>query len=173
MILKYFKVHQNVVDPNYQTKMAACFDLAAYIPKDEKVKVWEGKETSEIEPQYDHDKDQYYILLMPGERAMVRTGLTFDIPSGYSIRLHPRSGMVLKYGLTLANCEGVIDEDYTYETKLIMINTNLQEPIKIYNRDRIAQGEVVKYEQVNFGEIYNQPGLKTDRVGGFGSTGIN
>jgi dUTP pyrophosphatase len=173
MILQYFKHSQDVVDPNFQTRMAACFDLAAYIPKDEKVKVWEGKETSEIEPQYDHDKNQYYILLMPGERALVRTGLTFDIPSGYSIRLHPRSGMALKYGLTLANCEGVVDEDYTYETKLIMINTNLQEPIKIYNGDRIAQAEVVNYEQVGFMEIYNQPGLKTDRVGGFGSTGVN
>jgi dUTP pyrophosphatase len=171
MLLEYFKDNPYIPDPNYQTKMAACFDLAAYIPKDEKVKVWEAKDISEIEPQYDHDKEDYYILLMPGERALVRTGLTFNIPSGYSIRLHPRSGIVLKYGLTLANCEGVVDEDYTYETKLIMINTNLQEPIKIYNRDRIAQAEMVQYEQVHLGEIYNKPGLKTDRVGGFGSTG--
>ena len=171
MHLKYYKVDSRIADPNYQTKMAACFDLAAYIPKDEKVKVWEGKDANEIEPQYDHDKEEYYILLMPGERALVRTGLTFDIPSGYSIRLHPRSGMDLKYGLTLSNCEGVVDEDYTYETKLIMINTNLQEPIKIYNKDRIAQAEMVQYEQVGFMETYKQPGLKTDRVGGFGSTG--
>ena len=103
MLLEYFKDNPYIPDPNYQTKMAACFDLAAYIPKDEKVKVWEGKDTSEIEPQYDHDKEEHYILLMPGERALVRTGLTFNIPSGYSIRLHPRSGIVLKYGLTLAN----------------------------------------------------------------------
>jgi dUTP pyrophosphatase len=108
---------------------------------------------------------------MPGERAMVRTGLTFNLPSDYSLRIHPRSGMALKYGLTLANCEGVVDEDYTYETKLIVLNTNTQEPVKIYNRDRIAQAELVKYEQCKFAEIYEQPGLKTDRVGGFGSTG--
>jgi dUTP pyrophosphatase len=171
MYLNYHKADPSVVDPNYQTQLAACFDLAAYIPKEEKVKVWEGKDTTEIEPQYDYDKDSHYILLMPGERALVRTGLTFDIPSGYSIRLHPRSGMALKYGLTLANCEGVVDEDYTYETKLIMINTNLQEPIKIYNKDRIAQAEIVKYEQMRLIEIYNTPDLKSDRIGGFGSTG--
>jgi len=171
MYLNYHKADPNVVDPNYQTQLAACFDLAAYIPKEEKVKVWEGKDTTEIEPQYDYDKDSHYILLMPGERALVRTGLTFDIPSGYSIRLHPRSGMALKYGLALANCEGVVDEDYTYETKLIMINTNLQEPIKIYNKDRIAQAEIVKYEQMRLIEIYNTPDLKSDRIGGFGSTG--
>jgi dUTP pyrophosphatase len=171
MYLNYHKADPSVVDPNYQTQLAACFDLAAYIPKEEKVKVWEGKDTTEIEPQYDYDKDSHYILLMPGERALVRTGLTFDIPSGYSIRLHPRSGMALKYGLALANCEGVVDEDYTYETKLIMINTNLQEPIKIYNKDRIAQAEIVKYEQMRLIEIYNTPDLKSDRIGGFGSTG--
>ena len=173
MILEYFKANQNVVDPNFQTQMAACFDLGAFIPKDEKVKIYEGKEFTEVEPQYDHDKEDYYILLMPGERAMVRTGLTFNLPADYSLRIHPRSGMALKYGLTLANCEGVVDEDYTYETKLIVLNTNTQDPVKIYNRDRIAQAELVKYEQCKFAEIYEQPGLKTDRVGGFGSTGIN
>jgi len=171
MILEYFKAHQNVVDPNFQTQMAACFDLGAFIPKDEKVKIYEGKEFTEVEPQYDNDKEDYYILLMPGERAMVRTGLTFNLPTDYSLRIHPRSGMALKYGLTLANCEGVVDEDYTYETKLIVLNTNTQDSIKIYNRDRIAQAELVKYEQCKFAEIYEQPGLKTDRVGGFGSTG--
>jgi dUTP pyrophosphatase len=171
MILEYFKAHHSVVDPNFQTRMAACFDLGAFIPKDEKVKIYEGKEFTEVEPQYDNDKEDYYILLMPGERAMVRTGLTFNLPADYSLRIHPRSGMALKYGLTLANCEGVVDEDYTYETKLIVLNTNTQDPVKIYNRDRIAQAELVKYEQCRFAEIYEQPGLKTDRVGGFGSTG--
>ena len=171
MILEYFKDNPYIPDPNFQTKMAACFDLAAYIPKDEKVKIFEGKEFTEIDPQYDHDKEDYYILLMPGERALVRTGITFNIPDGYSIRLHPRSGMALKYGLSLSNCEGVVDEDYVYETKLIMINTNVQEPIKIYNRDRIAQGELVKYEQPLLAEIHFRPTLKSDRIGGFGSTG--
>lgn len=172
MILKYFKDNPRIPDPNYQTKMAACFDLAAYIPKEEPIKIYSGKNFTEIKPQWDEEKGEHFIALMPGERALIRTGLTFDVPVDYSIRIHPRSGMALKYGLTLANAEGVVDEDYTYETKLIILNTNQMDSIKIYNSDRIAQAEVVKYEQVNFGEIYNQPGLKTDRVGGFGSTGV-
>jgi dUTPase len=79
--------------------------------------------------------------------------------------------MALKYGLTLTNCEGVVDEDYTYETKLIMMNTNSKDSIKIYNKDRVAQAELVAYEQPLLAEIQIRPGLKTDRVGGFGSTG--
>jgi dUTPase len=79
--------------------------------------------------------------------------------------------MALKYGLILANCEGVVDEDYTLETKLIMWNTNVSEAIRIYNRDRIAQAELVKYEQPRLLEVYQKPDQKSDRVGGFGSTG--
>lgn len=172
MYLNYHKADSNIPDPNYQTKMAACFDLVAYVPKEEFIKIYSGKEFTEIKPEWDKEKKECFIALMPGERALVRTGLTFDIPAYYSIRIHPRSGMALKYGLTLANAEGIVDEDYTYETKLIVLNTNSMDSVKIYNGDRIAQAEVVKYEQVQFAEIYNQPDLKTDRVGGFGSTGI-
>jgi len=142
MFLDYFKVSPNIPDPNFHTKMAACFDLAAYIPANEKVKIYDGKKENLFLPDHDGEKGQY-ITLMPSERALVRTGLTFNVPQGYSVRIHPRSGMALKYGLTLANCEGVVDEDYTYETKLIMINTST-DPVRIYDNNRIAQGELVK-----------------------------
>jgi dUTP pyrophosphatase len=171
MLLEYFKDNPYIPDPNFQTKMAACFDLAAYIPRNEKVKVYSGKECMDVSPIYDSEKEDSYVCLMPGERALIRTGLTFKLPDGYSLRLHPRSGMALKYGLTLTNCEGVVDEDYTYETKLIMMNTNSKDSIKIYNKDRVAQAELVVYEQPLLAEIQIRPGLKTDRVGGFGSTG--
>ena len=171
MLLEYFKDNPYIPDPNFQTKMAACFDLAAYIPKNEKVKVYSGKECMDVSPIYDSEKEDSYVCLMPGERALIRTGLTFNIPNGHSLRLHPRSGMALKYGLILANCEGVVDEDYTLETKLIMWNTNVSEAIRIYNRDRIAQAELVKYEQPRLLEVYQKPDQKSDRVGGFGSTG--
>jgi dUTP pyrophosphatase len=89
-----------------------------------------------------------------------------------SIRLHPRSGVALKYGLILANCEGVIDEDYVNETQLIVLNTS-DEIMKVYHGDRIAQGELVRYEQFDIEEIWQQPTQKSNRVGGFGSTGKN
>ena len=95
MILQYFKHSPDVVDPNFQTRMAACFDLAAYIPKNEKIKIYKGKSFTEILPEYDSSNDKTFIALMPGERALIRTGLTFNVPEQYSIRLHPRSGMAL------------------------------------------------------------------------------
>ena len=172
MFLEYFKVSPNIPDPNFQTRMAACFDLAAYIPSNEKVKIYDGKKENSFLPDHDGEKGQDYITLMPSERALIRTGLTFNVPQGYSVRIHPRSGMALKYGLTLANCEGVVEEDYTYETKIIMVNTST-DPVRIYNRDRIAQAELVKYEQPMLIEIYTEPSLKSDRIGGFGSTGVS
>ena len=173
MILQYFKHSPDVADPNFQTRMAACFDLAAYIPKNEKIKIYKGKIPSEILPEYDSENDKSFILLMPGERALIRTGLTFNVPEQYSLRLHPRSGMALKYGLTLANAEGVVDEDYTLETKIIILNTNTEDSIKIYDRDRVAQAELVEYEQCYFQEVYAEPSQKSNRTGGFGSTGVS
>jgi len=172
MFLEYTKAHYTVVDPNFQTKMAACFDLGAFIPADEEVKIYIGKTQMSAKPLHCGERNEPYITLMPMERALIRTGLTFKIPDGYSIRLHPRSGMALKYGLTLANCEGVVDEDYTFETKIIMLNTS-NDHVKIYNRDRIAQAELVKYEQPRFLEIFETITKESNRNGGFGSTGVN
>ena len=171
MELKYYKLDVSVDDPKFQTQMAACFDLHAYIPHHEDIKVYSGKDAVNVSPLIDTSNNKNYITLMPGERALIPTGLIFDIPEGYSIRVHPRSGMVLKYGITLANCEGVIDEDYTHETKIIMYNMNTMESIRIYDRDRIAQAELVQYIQPKLSEIKDKPDQKSDRVGGFGSTG--
>ena len=82
MLLEYFKDNPYIPDPNFQTKMAACFDLAAYIPKNEKVKVYSGKECMDVSPIYDSEKEDSYVCLMPGERALIRTGLTFKLPDG-------------------------------------------------------------------------------------------
>jgi len=170
MILKVYKVEPSAELPNYQTRKAACFDLSAFIDKED-ITVFNGKEKSQIKTDLDSQNQKYYITLAPSERALIRTGLIFDISEGYSIRLHPRSGVALKYGLVLANCEGVIDEDYVNETKLIMLNTTDQ-MIKIYHGDRIAQGEVVKYEQAEIEETIYEPSQKSNRIGGFGSTGL-
>jgi dUTP pyrophosphatase len=125
-----------------------------------------------MEVSHDGGNGKNYILLGPDERALVRTGLIFNIPEGYSMRLHPRSGMALKYGLVLGNSEGIVDEDYILETKLIILNTST-DVIKIYHGDRIAQGELVRYEQFDIEETWEQPTQKSNRVGGFGSTGKN
>jgi dUTP pyrophosphatase len=100
--------------------------------------------------------------------------MVMDIPLGFSARLHPRSGLAVKNGVTLINAEGVIDADYCQEVFIPLYNTT-NTPFKITHGDRIAQVEIVEYaRQVRY-ITYTQatPELqKTNRVGGFGSTGV-
>ena len=170
-MLNVYKVESDAQIPHYETRKSACFDISAYMPANEAITIFRNAgEKSEVRPSHDGENGKRYINLFPNERALIRTGLIFDIPPGYSMRLHSRSGMALKYGLVLGNGEGIIDEDYVLETKVIMINTSA-ESVKIYHGDRIAQGEVVSCLQMDIYETFEKPGQKTDRVGGFGSTG--
>lgn len=99
------------------------------------------------------------------------TGLIFDIPEGYSIRLHPRSGNALKIGLVLANAEGIVDEDYVEPTYVLMTNMSTVS-LRIDHGMRIAQGEVVYDQRFEIVETETKPNQKSDRDGGFGSTGV-
>lgn len=100
------------------------------------------------------------------------TGLIFDIPEGYSVRVHARSGLSLKQGLVLVNQEGVIDSDYYHETYVLLTNIS-QTHANLMPGDRIAQAEMTKNAEYVLWEIDMPPQQKTDRVGGLGSTGIN
>jgi dUTP pyrophosphatase len=111
------------------------------------------------------------IYLYSGDRVAVPTGLILDIPEGYSVRLHPRSGLALKNGISMANCEGIIDSDYVDELKVIIVN-NGGEPFVIKHGDRICQGELIKTLDYTIEQCYTKPVQKTDRNGGFGSTGV-
>lgn len=112
-------------------------------------------------------------LVVPlGFRILVPTGLIFDIPIGFSVRLHSRSGLALKQGLVLANSEGIIDHDYTDEL-LVMLTSISESSIIIREGDRICQGELVKNQPTTIQYISNPPQQKTNRVGGFGSTGVS
>ena len=109
-------------------------------------------------------------MIYPGERALIPTGLILDIPTGYSVRLHVRSSMALKQGIALANSEGVIDSDYVEPTFVMLYNSSTS-TVHILNGERICQGELVSMMDYTLDRIYAKPGSKTDRVGGFGSTG--
>lgn len=172
-MLNVYKLEPDAQIPHYETRKAACFDLAAYIPKNSSITIFTNRgDKHEVVSSHDGSNGKSYINLFPHERALIRTGLILDIPTGYSVRLHSRSGMALKYGLVLANGEGVIDQDYIEETKIIMLNTSA-ESVKIYHGDRIAQGEVVPSLQMDIYETFQKPEQKSNRIGGFGSTGIS
>lgn len=110
------------------------------------------------------------IVLKPGERKLVPSGICMELPKGYEAQARPRSGLALKYGITLLNSPGTIDWDYRGEVKIIMINHG-NEDFKIDRGDRIAQLVINKVE---IAEIQLVEEIEhTDRGnGGFGSTGI-
>lgn len=111
------------------------------------------------------------VVIKPGERALIPTGLLFEIPEGYEIQVRPRSGLALKHGITCLNSPGTIDSDYRGEIGVILINTG-KEDFTVENNDRIAQivlSPVIRADFVSTGIL-----SETERgSGGFGSTGKN
>ncbi len=78
------------------------------------------------------------VVLKPGERALIPTGLVFEIPRGFEVQVRPRSGLAAKHGVTVLNTPGTIDADYRGEVKVILINLG-GEPFAVNRGDRIAQ----------------------------------
>ena len=87
------------------------------------------------------------------------------------MRAHPRSGLSLKQGLTLFNCEGVIDNDYVEPMFVTLYNISGVDQI-VCDGDRIAQADLIRTEQYTIEETLDKPQQKTERAGGFGSTGV-
>jgi dUTP pyrophosphatase len=131
--------------PAYETTGSAGMDVRAAVP--------------EGEP----------MVLAPGARAMVPTGLSVAIPEGYEIQVRPRSGLAAKHGLTCLNTPGTIDSDYRGEIKVILINLGA-EPFTIARGERIAQLVLAPVTQLGWAKVDTLD--ETSRgTGGFGSTG--
>lgn len=111
------------------------------------------------------------VLLEPGERALIPTGLAMAIPAGFEVQIRPRSGLALKHGVTLLNTPGTIDSDYRGPLGIIVVNLG-QEPFHITHGMRIAQMVVAPVVQCEFNIVESLD--ETDRgSGGFGSTGTH
>ncbi|MFI7440216.1 dUTP diphosphatase [Nonomuraea indica] len=110
------------------------------------------------------------VELLPGERAVVGTGLAIALPDGYAAFVHPRSGLAARHGVTLVNAPGTVDAGYRGEIKVTVINTDAKEPFRIRRGDRVAQLVVQRVERAAFREVERLPG-STRGAGGFGSTG--
>jgi dUTP pyrophosphatase len=112
------------------------------------------------------------IKVMPGERAMVPTGLAVAIPEGYAGLVLPRSGLASKVGLTLANAPGLIDSGYRGEIVCAVVNLDRDSPVQISSGDRIAQLVIVALPQVVPFWVEELP-PSTRGEGSFGSTGTS
>jgi len=110
------------------------------------------------------------LVLQPGERALVATGVAIALPVGTVGLIHPRSGMAAKHGLSIVNTPGTIDAGYRGELKVCLLNTDRSEPIEITRGMRIAQLVIQRVELVGFTEVDALD--ETQRGdGGYGSTG--
>jgi len=108
--------------------------------------------------------------LKAGERALIPTGIAIALPDGYVALMHPRSGLAIKYGISMVNTPGTIDAGFRGELQVILINHDLKETFSIKRGDRIAQIVFQKVERAEFVEVESLPGSgRAD--GGFGSTG--
>jgi dUTP diphosphatase len=110
------------------------------------------------------------VVLHPGERALLPTGIAIELPLGYAGFVHPRSGLAARVGLGLVNAPGTIDAGYRGEIKVIVVNHDRQHPITLKRGDRIAQLVIQRVEHAVFIE---QPTLSATQRGdgGHGSTG--
>ncbi|MFR7349102.1 dUTP diphosphatase [Peptoniphilus sp.] len=110
------------------------------------------------------------LVIESGEIELVPTGIFIEIPEGYEGQVRARSGLALKYGISLPNGIGTIDSDYRGELKVILINHG-KEDFVIKNGDRIAQIVFIKYEKAEL-EIVDSLESTDRSSGGFGSTGV-
>ncbi|MBL7978890.1 MAG: dUTP diphosphatase [Bacteroidetes Order II. Incertae sedis bacterium] len=132
--------------PRYATSKSAGMDLLAAIPAEEPV------------------------ILKPGERGLIPSGLKIALPDGYEAQIRPRSGLAFRFGVTILNAPGTIDADFRGEVKVLLINFG-KEPFIIHRGDRIAQMVIAPYSVASWQFV--SPLDETPRgEGGFGHTGI-
>jgi dUTP pyrophosphatase len=109
------------------------------------------------------------IVLQPMERVLIPTGFFMEIPQGYEAQIRPRSGLAIKYGITVLNTPGTIDADYRGEIKIILINLS-KEAFLIKDGERIAQMVIASHARADWVEV--EVLEETERgAGGFGHTG--
>lgn len=143
MYLKLIKIKSDATIPTYAHGIDAGADLYAY----------------------------ENVMIYPGERHAVRTGIAIDIPAGYAGLIHPRSGLAAGKGLTVLNAPGTIDPGYHGEIKVIIYNADPYMPAEVKRGDRIAQLILQKVEYMDF-EVVDEFTTGSERgSGGFGSTG--
>ena len=180
------KLYSIVIVPKRQTDLSACYDIHAHLrsgvisedktPEFRKIKMIDRmNHTTEVMPEtvWDSDTPHTTITIPANTRALIPTGIVFDVEAEYSIRMHPRSGLAWKHGVTMINCEGVIDADYSEEVFIPLFNAS-EVPYVVEHGDRVAQFEIVRYyDTITFITATEaEAKRKTNRVGGFGSTGV-
>ena len=143
MNIKIKKLHEDALVPKYATPGSACFDL--------------------------HVVDVDIDLIWPGRTAVFRTGLAFEVPEGWCMKVYSRSGHGFKNDVSLSNCVGIIDSDFRNEVMVKLCNDSNM-VFRVADGDRIAQAMLVPIQQVSF-SVVDELSTTERGLGGFGSTG--
>ncbi|MCY7290266.1 MAG: dUTP diphosphatase [Cryobacterium sp.] len=135
--------------------------------------------TASILPSYAHPGDAgadlhsaQALVLAPGERALVGTGVSIALPDGFAAFVVPRSGLAFKHGITIVNAPGTVDAGYRGEIKVTLLNTDQTAPYAIAVGDRIAQIIITPVSRATFIPVDRLPGSQRGE-NGFGSTGLS
>ena len=160
------------------------FGVASYEPNSYKLRLEFSNKSNNEDPEYATNGSSGFdlkanlqepIMIMVGRRALIPTGLYFDIPKNFEIQIRPRSGLANKNGVTVLNSPGTIDSDYRGEIKVILVNHG-DEDFVVNNGDRIAQAVIASVISKNIIYLSKVDEITTDTergTGGFGSTGKN
>ena len=145
---KHVKVKIKVLNldggiPAYHSPEAAGFDLPAVLDRE--------------------------IIIQPGERVLIPTGIAVSLPDGYQLEVRPRSGLAFKAGITVLNSPGTVDPDYRGEIGVVLINLG-REPFPVRPGDRIAQGVIIPFVRAEFQKVKKLPPSARGK-GGYGHTG--
>lgn len=167
--MKVFRLNPNAAMPEFATEGSACFDLRACFDEGMVITTY-NPHNKKIQLPVKSGANCLQIQAQPQFRTLIPTGLIFNIPKNHVLKCYSRSGMSIKYGLALTNGTGIIDSDYVDEVFISLYNMN-DTPITIYDGDRLAQAMLEKTITYTLEEAQRRPSQKTDRVGGFGSTG--
>lgn len=175
-VLGIYKKNDSVILPKYATQHSACFDLVFNENEFGYLEVYDDPyqrpypEVEKIRRYSTPSNANFCYEIFPGERVMVPTGIIFNIPIGYCIRIYSRSGLALKSGLVVVNSPGIIDADYHHECFVLLHNVSSKKQY-LYSGDRIAQAELAKVAKAVIVEHDQVIESGSDRNGGFGSTG--
>jgi dUTP pyrophosphatase len=133
--------------------------------------------TGETIPAYSHPGDAgadlvaaESVILAPGHRATVRTGVSIALPDGFAAFVLPRSGLAAKHGITIVNSPGTVDAGYRGEIRVTLLNTDMEVPYPVAVGDRIAQLVIMPVTRARFIPVDTLPGSHRGESG-FGSTG--
>jgi len=167
--MRIFKTKEYATLPEFATQGSACFDVKAAFQNGQRIKSFNAW-NKQVDIVSKSIGGKVAIQVPPESRVLVPTGLIFDVPESFVLKMYVRSSVALKKGLTLVNGVGIIDSDYVEESYILLHNIS-DSLVVILNGERLAQCALEPVLPYDIKEIKEPPAQKTDRTGGFGSTG--